>query len=113
MAMLVPVGPYRKAGQPIALSEFGRVFQSEGLRQAAFLYFRHMWELYTFWSFLPIMLSEYFDAHVIVDVSVSFWSFLIIGLGGLACVMAGLLAQVKGAKFVATAALRFWWAVGL
>ncbi|MEM8900390.1 MAG: MFS transporter, partial [Bacteroidota bacterium] len=67
--------------------------------------FGHMWELYTFWAFVPIMLLTYVEVHAIEGVNIPLWSFLIIGLGGLACVIGGYLAQEKGTEQIACLAL--------
>ncbi|MFN8415253.1 MAG: MFS transporter [Cytophagaceae bacterium] len=102
--LLVPNGPYRKLGQKIQLTEFMTGFKNPAFRAAAFGYFGHMWELYTFWAFVPAILYVH-KAHSGVDISVSFWSFLIIASGSIACVMSGILSQYLGAKKVATWAL--------
>ena len=54
MLLLVPDGPNRKAGARLDVYAFFRVFKDKAFRAAAFGYFGHMWELYTFWAFVPI-----------------------------------------------------------
>jgi predicted MFS family arabinose efflux permease len=102
---LVPDGPFRKPSQKLQLSAFIKVFRNDKFRSAAFGYFGHMWELYTFWAFVPLMLQTYALANPEAAFNVPLLSFLIIGLGGLACVIGGYLAQAFGTKKVAFTAL--------
>lgn len=96
MITLVPNGPYRKRSQQLQLSAFVQVFQNRSFRSAAFGYFGHMWELYTFWAFVPIMLQTYALVHPNTHFPVPLLSFVIIAIGGLACVLGGYLSQVAG-----------------
>ncbi|MBC6990069.1 MFS transporter [Hymenobacter sp. BT491] len=105
MLLLVPDGPYRKKGQRLQLTAFAAGFRQPSFRVAAFGYFGHMWELYTFWAFLPLILTTYNRAHPNAELPVSLLSFLLIGAGGLACVSSGLLSRVVPPRKVATTAL--------
>lgn len=101
----VPDGPFRKSGQALKFTAFLDGFKHGDFRSAAFGYFGHMWELYSFWAYVPVILALYVARHSVQDFSVPLWSFLIIGSGSIACVMGGLLAQHYGAKQIATIAL--------
>ena len=42
-------GPYRKATKESNTNHIWKIFKSQKFKAAAFGYFGHMWELYTFW----------------------------------------------------------------
>jgi MFS family permease len=105
IGLFVPDGPHRAvAGRP-DLTAFFRVFRNRDLRSAAFGYFGHMWELYAFWAFVPLLLVAYQGQHPAAVGNVSAWSFAVIGVGGVACVIGGYLSARFGVKRVAATAL--------
>ncbi|MEL6863065.1 MAG: MFS transporter [Bacteroidota bacterium] len=97
---LVPDGPYRRKSKGMDISAFMRVFEHRPFRQAAFGYFGHMWELYTFWALIPFFLEQYQDLNQ-TSISISLWAFWIIGIGGLSCVIGGYLVSYIGSTRVA------------
>ena len=105
MLILVPDGPNRKASQKPDFSVVFTVFRNRNFRSAAFGYFGHMWELYTFWVFVPVMLTSHMKPQADAGFNIPILSFLIIGLGGLACVLAGYISQRQGTKKTASIAL--------
>lgn len=105
MVIFVPDGPYRKAGQKLNLGGFLTSFRDAKFRSAAFGYFGHMWELYAFWVFVPVILSAYKSHYSKVQLNIPLLSFLIIASGSLACVFSGLISQRFGAKRTAAIAL--------
>ena len=105
MWVLVPNGPFRKKSQQMNLRAFFLGFKNAHFRAASFGYFGHMWELYTFWAFLPVLLTAYKNQYSENTFSIPLLSFLIIASGGLACVFSGLLSQHFGPKKIATISL--------
>ncbi len=101
----VPNGPYRKPGSSIDFRLCFAVFKKKEFRAAAFGYFGHMWELYTFWAFVPVILTWYGQQHANAPVNVGLWSFLVIAIGGFSCVVGGYASKIVGSKNVAFTAL--------
>jgi MFS family permease len=64
-----------------------------------------MWELYAFWAFVPIILKTYSHLHPAVNFNIPMLSFFIIGTGGLACVLAAYISELRGVKETAFGSL--------
>jgi hypothetical protein len=65
-----------------------------------------MWELYTFWAFVPLLLATYQQRHPAVAVPVAALAFLLLAAGAPACVASGFVAQRLGSW--RTARLALW-----
>jgi predicted MFS family arabinose efflux permease len=98
MYRFVPDGPYRTRSTKPAFGAFLKVFSHGNFRGAAFGYFGHMWELYTFWAFVPVILTTYQALHPDVVFNISYLSFGIIGVGSIACVAGGYMARFIGSS---------------
>lgn len=98
-------GPYRVKRSSFKPSMFFTLFKNSNFRSAAFGYFGHMWELYTFWAFVPTLLAFYLLMNPNIQLNIPLWSFLIIGVGGISCVIGGYISLKQGSKFVSKISL--------
>ena len=88
MLFFVKNGPYRKRSGTFQWNAFYIIFGSKKWRQAAFGYFGHMWELYSFWAFVPLMLDLY-NTQKGGHLNISLWSFVVIASGAIGSVLGG------------------------
>jgi MFS family permease len=100
----IPNGPYRKINPRLDLSLIASFVKNTSLKSAAGGYFGHMWELYTFWTFLPTLILYFFEGKI-ENSKVYFWTFVIIAIGGFSCALGGLIAEKKGSEKVALISL--------
>jgi MFS family permease len=104
MLFFIGDGPYRKRSGGFQWNALAQIFGSRKWRQVAFGYFGHMWELYAFWGFLPLIIGLYNSKNG-VSLNISLLSFLVIATGGAGCIIGGYLSQWFGSAKVATLAL--------
>jgi MFS family permease len=87
------------------MSGISAIFKPKAFRTAAYGYFGHMWELYTFWAFVPVLLMSFQQLHPQLEWNISLLSFSVIAMGSLGCILAGYLSQRYGIANVAFGAL--------
>jgi len=98
--LLVPDSPHAPpvgaAGAGLNWRALGSIWLDRRVRASVFGYFGHMWELYTFWVFVPVILATRLPAG-----QVSLASFAVIAIGGLSSAACGLAARRWGSAAVA------------
>lgn len=82
-----------------------KAFRIGRFRAAAWGYFGHMWELYAFWTLVPLLVSHTLPAGWIPGLGTFGMAFGIIGAGALGCWLGGRLSLRVGSARVALAAL--------
>ncbi|MFZ9388755.1 MAG: MFS transporter [Chitinophagaceae bacterium] len=97
-------GPHRKKAESFLWTAVPDLFRIKKWRQAAFGYFGHMWEVYTFWGFVPLILGLYAEIHHL-SLNIPLLSFLVIGCGSIGCIAGGYWSLQKGSAVVAAGAL--------
>ena len=105
--LFVRDGPYAFPAARFDWKQAGRAFRNRGVRLANFGYFGHMWELYAMWTWIPFMIRASLSARRSEPAIAEVASFLVIGCGGVGCVIAGLVADRIGRTVVTS------WAMGI
>ena len=93
----VPEPATRAAGVPLRVQALASLWRDRRVRASALGYFGHMWELYTVWVMLPLVLATRLHSAV----AVSWWAFVALGAGAIGCVAGGMAAQRHGSARVA------------
>jgi len=101
MYALVPDGPFLGASAKFSPGSLRAIFRLARFRASSFGYFGHMWELYTFWAFVPPMLVAYKSRPTELDLNVSLLTFAVIAAGAIGCVVGGYLSLRFGSARVA------------
>lgn len=104
VGFFVPDGPFHKINSKFDLSLLPKLSKIRALKSAASGYFGHMWELYTFWAFVP-MLIIFLNGNDVIQPEDSLMSFFVIAVGGISCAIGGGIAERIGSKKVAQWAL--------
>lgn len=98
--LFVGEGPYQTQSQKPKFEEMKEVFKDKEFKAASIGYFGHMWELYTFWAFVPFMFGINGYSNDEFD-KIAFQSFFVIAIGTLACFIGGYLSEYFGTKKMA------------
>jgi len=106
MYLVVPDGPYISSGTKFNPKAIITIFKYKELRSSALGYFGHMWELYTYWALIPIILLYYLKLNS-VELNIPLWSFIIIASGSLGCVVGGVISKKISSAKVAFIQLAF------
>lgn len=100
MYFAVDDGPFISSGTKFNPMTIITIFKYKELRSSALGYFGHMWELYTFWALIPVILLCYLKSNH-MEMNISFWSFVIIASGSIGCIVGGAISKKSGSAKVA------------
>ena len=100
MYLLVEDGPYISSGTKFNPKPIITLFKYKELRSSALGYFGHMWELYTYYALIPLILIYYLKLSS-DELNVSLWSFIIIASGSIGCIVGGMISKKIGSAKVA------------
>jgi len=98
---LLPDKPLPAQRNQFSIKALSAIFKLPELRAAAFGYFGHMWELYTFWAFLPVIWKIYAHFHPEYVINIPLATFATIVVGFLGCWGGGVLSLKFGSGKIA------------
>jgi len=102
----VPDGPELPRKSPFDRHALPKIFGEHDFRAAAFGYFGHMWELYAWWAFVPLLLERAAARSGAEGFDIALWSFVAIAAGAVGCVVGGLVTRRVGSARVASVQIR-------
>jgi MFS family permease len=101
----VRVGPHLPAATRFDFGYFARVWADPAVRRANFGYLGHMFELYAMWTWTPLLMRQSYAAAGWSASSAAAAAFSIVAIGGVGCVLAGLVADRAGRSWTTIVSL--------
>jgi MFS family permease len=98
----VSEGPNPFPRAPFDPRQVGLVLRNRGVRLASLGYFGHMWELFAMWAWFLLFFR---DGHGAGGTTAAYATFAVIAVGGIGCVVGGLIADRVGRERTAAAAM--------
>jgi MFS transporter, DHA1 family, inner membrane transport protein len=96
--LCVPEPPQVAQRAPgLQLGALASVWRDRRVRASVLGYFGHMWELYTMWVLVPLVLAT----RMAADATLSWSAFVVLAAGALGCVLGGQAAKRVGSARVA------------
>ena len=96
--MAIPEPPINTANtKKLEMQALATIWTDWRVRASVLGYFGHMWELYTFWVLVPLILATQLSGQAL-----SFAAFGVLGIGAVGCIGGGWLAKRWGSARVAT-----------
>ena len=96
--MAIPEPPNNTANtKKLEWQALATIWTDWRVRASVLGYFGHMWELYTFWVLVPLILATQLSGQAL-----SFAAFGVLGIGAVGCIGGGWLAKRWGSARVAT-----------
>ena len=96
--MAIPEPPNNTVNtKKLEMQALATIWTDWRVRASVLGYFGHMWELYTFWVLVPLILATQLNGQAL-----SFAAFGVLGIGAVGCIGGGWLAKRWGSARVAT-----------
>ena len=96
MVRFVQSGPFLAKAAKLDWRYASSVFTNRSVRLANFGYLGHMWELYAMWAWVPLLLLESYQKAGWNETMARFMGFMVVAIGGLGSLIAGVLADRWG-----------------